>query len=93
MELNRVVIETMQKLRRKLRAEQNLVIHLNDPNAIPAMLAACLNSSDRETRALGEELAALSDEQPATLLATPAPVMPASTSGSVRIYRGQRIYV
>ncbi|PAU65601.1 hypothetical protein BZL41_05365 [Pseudomonas sp. PIC25] len=103
MELNKAVLDCMQALRRRLRDELAVNIRLSQPDAIPAMLAACLNSNDLETRTLGQRLAEFSDLIPAPVRATPkgqpladvpAPAsLTGKPSGSVRIYRGQRIYV
>ncbi|MCQ4313252.1 hypothetical protein NAV33_15270 [Pseudomonas stutzeri] len=91
MEFNKAVLDCMQTLRRRLREEQQLDIRLSQPDAIMAMLTACLGSSDETTRDLGRQLAAYSD-MPPPVLAKPSPS--ASSNGytpSVRIYRGQRI--
>lgn len=88
MELNKAVLDCMQTLRRKLRAEQNLVIRLSQPDAIDSMIAACLGSNDPETRALGEQLARHSDHSPGELPITPPP---SPSSGPVLIYRGRRV--
>ncbi|MBU3056606.1 hypothetical protein [Pseudomonas indica] len=101
MELNKAVLDCMQALRRRLRDELAVDIRLSQPDAIPAMLAACLNSNDLETRTLGQRLAEFSDLIPTRstpkgqpLADVPAPAsLAGKPSGSVRIYRGQRIYV
>ncbi|MEJ3670307.1 hypothetical protein [Stutzerimonas stutzeri] len=88
MELNKAVIDCMRSLRRRLRDEQQLDIHLNQPDAVTAMLAGCMRSNDELTRELGRQLAAFSDQLPPA----PPPVSHvASSGGSVRIYRGQRV--
>ncbi|MDP3815155.1 hypothetical protein [Pseudomonas sp.] len=102
MELNKAVLDCMQALRRKLREEQAVDIRLSQPDAINAMLSACLDSSNEQTRELGQRLAQLSDtpyqaEVPAPRVHSGHPlpldaVHAASSSGSVRIYRGQRVY-
>ncbi len=97
MELNREILECMGTLRRRLRAEQALDIRLNQPDAISAMLSACLASTDEQTRQLGERLARLS-ERPLQAASKPTPPaepvhLPTASKGSVRIYRGQRVYV
>lgn len=102
MELNKAVLDCMQALRRRLRSELAVDIRLSQPDAIEAMLVACLRSSDMETRALGQHLAQFLDSQdnlPATkpnLKATvevPSPLAQLdSARGSVRMYRGQRVY-
>jgi hypothetical protein len=95
MELNKAVLDCMQALRRKLRAEQAVDIRLSQTDAISAMLSACLNSSSEETRELGQRLAQLSDRpfQSAVIIEPIIEVPhPVAHSGSVRIYRGQRVY-
>lgn len=93
MELNKEVLDCMKALRRRLREEQAVDIRLSQPNAIGAMLDACLKSDDEETRLLSKRLAELSDQP--RRVATPVPAVEPSVgaaTGSVRIYRGQRIY-
>jgi len=87
MELNKAVIDCMRSLRRRLRDEQQLDIHLDQPDAVTAMLAGCMNSNDELTRELGRQLAAFSDRLPAP----PPPARVASSGATVRIYRGQRV--
>ncbi|MDH0097516.1 hypothetical protein L1F06_019455 [Ectopseudomonas hydrolytica] len=94
MELNKEVLDCMKTLRRRLREELAVDIRLSQPDAVSAMLDGSLKSNDEETRRVGRRLAELSD-QPQRLTATPLaavelPVAP--QTGSVRIYRGQRIY-
>jgi hypothetical protein len=100
MELNKAVLDCMQALRRRLREEQAVDIRLSQPDAINAMLSACLSSSDEQTRQLGQRLAELSDSP---YISAPQPRMQAghpllleaahvANSGSVRTYRGQRVY-
>jgi len=86
MELNKAVIDCMRSLRRRLRDEQQLDIHLDQPDAVTAMLAGCMNSNDELTRELGRQLAAFSDRLPA-----PPPPRAASSGATIRIYRGQRV--
>ncbi|MBD3738157.1 hypothetical protein [Stutzerimonas balearica] len=86
MELNKAVLDCMRQLRRRLRDEQQIEIHLNQPDAIAAMLAACLHSADEQTQALGRQLASLTDNAPRA-----RPAEPPATAGTVRIYRGQRV--
>jgi hypothetical protein len=104
MELNKALLDCMQALRRRLRAELAVDIRLSQHDAINAMLSACLTSSDEETRLLGQRLAQLSDSPFRLAVDASAPVVPAATllanptnqtaaSGSVRIYRGQRVYL
>ncbi|RRV66530.1 hypothetical protein EGI99_16895 [Stutzerimonas stutzeri] len=88
MELNKAVIDCMRALRRRLRDEQQLDIHLNQPDAVAAMLAASMRSNDELTRELGRQLAAFSDQLPP---APPPPARPANSVPAVRIYRGQRV--
>lgn len=91
MEFNKAVLDCMQNLRRRLRDEQQLEIRLSQPDAIQAMLTACLCSGDETTRDLGKQLATYSDMPP------PVVTKPASDAShlvhqpSVRIYRGQRV--
>ncbi|MVW74837.1 hypothetical protein [Pseudomonas xionganensis] len=95
MELNKAVLDCMQALRRKLREEQAVDIRLSQTDAISAMLSACLASSNEETRQLGQRLAQLSDMPYQSAPSVPALVEAAhvaARSGSVRIYRGQRVY-
>ncbi|MDD0841367.1 hypothetical protein [Pseudomonas sp. Gutcm_11s] len=108
MELNKAVIDCMRVLRRRLRDEMSEDIHLNQPDAIAAMLHACLRSGDAETRALGVHLAELSDYQDDSKPANArqyrghetskpaseaaAPTDEAQRGQSVRMYRGQRVY-
>lgn len=87
MELNKAVIDCMRSLRRRLRDEQQLDIHLNQPDAVSAMLAGCMRSNDELTRELGRQLAAFSDQLPAPV----PPPLRSSSSTTVRIYRGQRV--
>ncbi|MBE7376364.1 hypothetical protein [Pseudomonas lopnurensis] len=89
MELNKAVLDCMRSLRRRLRDEQQLDIHLNQPDAITAMLAGCMRSNDELTRDLGRQLAAFSDQMPESPPAAPSGT--ASNGPSVRIYRGQRV--
>lgn len=115
MELNKAVLDCMQALRRRLRDELCVDIRLSQPDAVEAMLLACLRSSDQDTRNLAIRLAELSDFQstPAPAASAPAAARqyrghalpegertalpPTATvveeeRGSVRMYRGQRIY-
>jgi hypothetical protein len=63
MELNKAVIDCMQTLRRRLRNELAVNIRLSQPDAINALLLACLESADPSTRALGSELTELTGMQ------------------------------
>lgn len=60
MELNKAVLDCMQALRRRLRDELAVDIRLSQADAIPAMLSACVESCQDETRSLGERLTELS---------------------------------
>ncbi|MDX5371746.1 MAG: hypothetical protein LPK18_04835 [Pseudomonadaceae bacterium] len=104
MELNKAVLDCMQALRRRLREELALDIRLSQPDAVEAMLLACLRSTEQATRDLGIRLAELSDfpgapqatprPQPAAAVAEPLPLAAgeAPRAQSVRMYRGQRVY-
>jgi hypothetical protein len=95
MELNKAMLDCMQALRRRLREEQAVDIRLSQTDAVSAMLSACLCSSNEETRELGQRLASLSD-MPYQRAPNVAPLVEAAhvaaRGGSVRIYRGQRVY-
>lgn len=105
MELNREVLDCMKRLRRRLREELAVDIRMSQPDAITTMLSACLTSTSEETRQLGQLLAQYSDQPfaPATEGSTPRlqaghPLLNEEpqakpTSGSLRMYRGQRVYV
>jgi len=88
MELNKAVIDCMRSLRRRLRDEQQLDIHLNQPDAVSAMLTGCMRSNDELTRELGRQLAGFTDQSPTPV---PPPSRSSTSSASVRIYRGQRV--
>ncbi len=91
MEFNKAVLDCMQHLRRRLREEQQLEIRLSQPDAIQAMLTACLCSSDETTRDLGKQLAIYSD-MPPPVVTKPSPrESQGRHEPSVRIYRGQRV--
>ncbi len=103
MELNKAVLDCMQALRRRLRDELSVDIRLSQTNALETMLLACLRSNDPQTRELGVRLAELSDLQPAAPISVQPPAFtPRATqlesqpeearTGSVRMYRGQRVY-
>ncbi|WP_252270919.1 hypothetical protein [Pseudomonas subflava] len=101
MELNKAVLDCMQSLRRRLREEMSLDIRLSQPDAVEAMLLACLRSNDQDTRHLGIRLAELSDSAgtpstPQRGPESPAPAPAITEDGtrgpSVRMYRGQRVY-
>lgn len=99
MELNKAVLDCMQTLRRRLRAETGEDIRLSHSDALPRMLQACHASRSTETRALGRQLAQLSGHslpvEPPSRPSSPPPasstaLLPSGTT--VRIYRGQRVY-
>jgi hypothetical protein len=94
MELNKEVLDCMKALRRRLRDEQAMDIRLSQVGAIDAMLDGSMKSADEETRRLGQRLAQLSDQpQRATVTALAAAgLQSGAPTGSVRVYRGQRIY-
>ena len=94
MELNKEVLDCMKALRRRLREEKDVDIRMSQPNAVIAMLDGSLKSDDEETRRLGQRLAELSDQpQRATVTPLAAVELPVCTpTGSVRVYRGQRVY-
>jgi hypothetical protein len=58
MELNKALLDCMQALRRRLRDELALDIRLSQSDAVIALLGGCLQSSDEETRRLGQRLGA-----------------------------------
>lgn len=88
MEFNKALLDCMQALRRRLRDEQQLEIRLSQPDAIAAMLDACLVSDDELTRELGQQLAVHSG-MVRTTAALPEHLE--RHERPVRIYRGQRI--
>ncbi len=112
MEINKALVDCMQTLRRRLRSEMGVDIRLSQPDAIAAMLAACLRTHDDTTRQLGQRLAELgglqlgktpsaqpakvASQEPAMestpLASVTIPPAVQAQSGSVRIYRGQRVY-
>jgi hypothetical protein len=104
MELNREVLDCMKSLRRRLREELAVDIRMSQPDAISTMLSACLTSTSEETRQLGQLLAQYSD-RPFASAAESSTSRPQAghalldqdpqakpTSGSLRMYRGQRVY-
>lgn len=99
MELNKAVLDCMQTLRRRLRAETGEDIRLSHSDALPRMPQACHASRSTETRALGRQLAQLSGHSlPVEPPSRPSSPPPASSTAlppsgtTVRIYRGQRVY-
>ncbi|GIZ11099.1 hypothetical protein [Pseudomonas sp. NCCP-436] len=94
MELTREVLDCMKALRRRLRQELDLEIHLNQPDAIICLFAGSQQCLDEETRRLGLRLAELSNLSPRPdTQAQPTEEPPSAQPTTViRIYRGQRIY-
>lgn len=103
--LSKAMLDCMQNLRRRLRVELDVNIHLSDENAVQLLLDACRKSDSIRTRELGMELARMSGldigdlQAPAVASAAPAmdnmafPTPPAGEGEKlVRIYRGQRVY-
>jgi hypothetical protein len=91
MEFNKAVLDCMQHLRRRLREEQQLDIRLSQPDAVQALLAACLCSGNETTRNLGKQLATYSDMPPPVVTNASPPESRGRHTPSVRIYRGQRV--
>ena len=91
MEITTAVLDCMQHLRRRLRDEQQLDIRLSLPDAVLAMLTACLRSNNETTRDLGKQLATYSDLPTPTATKPPASEHHDRHVPSVRIYRGQRV--
>lgn len=81
MELNKAVLDCMQKLRRRLREELGTDIHLSQSDVISALLAACALSDSLQTRQLGEELGRLSGTSPSEAAQADPRAQP--------LYRGQ----
>lgn len=81
MELNKAVLDCMQKLRRRLREELGTDIHLSQSDVISALLAACALSDSLQTRQLGDELARLSG--------TSSSAAPQADPRTQALYRGQ----
>lgn len=104
--LSKAMLDCMQNLRRRLRAELNVNIRLSEENSVQALIEACLLSDSIRTRELGIELAHMSGLDAGALSASVGqaePVQPPSNSvfpsppvgegeKLVRIYRGQRVY-
>jgi len=98
------VLDCMKRLRRRLREELAVDIRMSQPNAINTMLSACLTSTSEETRQLGRLLAQYSDRPFEPVADGPTPRLQAGhpllieepqarpASGSLRMYRGQRVY-
>ncbi|HTN30423.1 MAG TPA: hypothetical protein VL178_06265 [Pseudomonas sp.] len=93
MDMNKTLIDCMQLLRRRVRNEQGLDIHLHQPDAVAALLMASRTSREPETHALGERLAGLVEQdQPSVAAALSAHHESAPPDNlRVRIYRGQRV--
>lgn len=108
MEMTKPIIDCMQNLRRRIRAEQGCDIRLSQDDAIAQMLTLAVKSRDDKTRALGKELSQLTGNElptsqpPASATPTPSNTYRGATvqseeahpahTASVRIYRGQRVY-
>ena len=103
--LSKAMLDCMQNLRRRLRVELNINIHLSDENAVQALIDACRLSDSIRTRELGIELAHMSGLDARDLSAPALPEAAASEANAVfptppaaegerlvRIYRGQRVY-
>ncbi|UVE18651.1 hypothetical protein NVV93_04450 [Pseudomonas sp. LS44] len=75
MELTKAVLDCMQVLRRRLREEQAVDIRLSQPGAVPSMLAACADSTNEETRLLGERLSELCGIRLVQPAPPPAPML------------------
>lgn len=92
MDVNKEVIDCMKLLRRRLRNELGLEIHLHQPNAIDALLMASRTSRDPETYQLGERLARLmAHDQPSVTSALSTHQESPTDHLRVGIYRGQRV--
>lgn len=93
MDMNKALIDCMQLLRRRVRNEQGIDIHLHQPDAVAALLMASRTSREPETYALGERLAGLVEQDEPSVAA----VLSAQREDAppdnvrVRIYRGQRV--
>lgn len=82
MELNKALLDCMRALRRQLRVERGLDIHLDRPDAVATMLAASREHASPALQALGQRLAELCDP-PST-----APLDHAEAARPQRVYRG-----
>lgn len=82
MELNKAMLDCMRALRRQLRIERGLDIHLDRPDAVAAMLAASREHASPTLQAIGQRLAELCDP-PST-----APPDHAEAARPQRVYRG-----
>jgi hypothetical protein len=93
MDMNKTLIDCMQLLRRRVRNEQGLDIHLHQADAIAALLMASRTSRDPQTHELGERLARLIEEDEPSAVAALAVHQAESPPDNVRvrIYRGQRV--
>jgi len=91
MEMNKALIDCMQLLRRRIRNELGIDIHLHQADAIEALLMASHTSRDPQTHALGERLAELTDHDLPQATAALRVQDPAADQVRMRIYRGQRI--
>jgi hypothetical protein len=59
-ELTREILACMQHIRRQLRQELALDIHISESDAVPRMVECCAQSANAETRDMGEHLSELS---------------------------------
>ena len=94
MEMNKALIDCMQLLRRRVRNEQGIDIHLHQPDAVEALLMASRTSRETQTYQLGERLAQLIEQdQPSASAVLNAHREQESPPDNlrVRIYRGQRV--
>lgn len=93
-ELTKEVLDCMKALRRRLRQELDLEIHLNQPDVITCLFQGSQQCIDAETRRLGQRLAELTNlsPRPATQSEPTEELPTAQPTIAIRIYRGQRIY-
>ncbi|SDI67475.1 hypothetical protein SAMN05216272_11556 [Pseudomonas panipatensis] len=71
-EFNKAILDCMRELRRRLREEQALDIHFQQPDAIAKMLRACAASFDEQTRSMGLRLSQLSGVNPPRVVQEPS---------------------
>lgn len=79
MELNKNLLDCMQTLRRRLRKELGVDIHLDNPDAIQLMLETSHLSSSEEVHALCQQLRTLTQD----------PTLTQGPEDSRQRYRGQ----
>ena len=93
MDMNKALIDCMQLLRRRVRNEQGMDIHLHQSDAVAALLMASRTSRDAQTHELGERLARLIEADEPSAVATLAVHRETNPPDNlrVRIYRGQRV--